>query len=129
MLRQKSHEFRQFGHFFDGNDVTQVARQNRGEVGAQPILTPPFGLTADRLRKPTLQDELDQIITDDCIPLAVKRSVEQAFQKGGRPAFYLGSGLASGSIWMVSICPAKLSAICGKVSTCAEPVSRKRPGR
>ncbi len=62
------------------------------------------------------------MIIDDRVPLALQVSLEETLQKVG---FRLSiSAFASGSIRMVSIRPARLSATRGSVSTFAEPVSR-----
>ena len=90
VLGQQPHEFRKLGQLLNVGDVAQIARQDRREIGSQPILPPSLIVAADRLRKPAEQDELDQIVADDRVPLALGLSFEEALEEGRRPAFDLG---------------------------------------
>jgi hypothetical protein len=68
---QQTHEFREFCQLLDLGDVAEIAGQDRGEIRTRPVLTPPFAVTADRFGVAAAQNELDQIVTDDRIFVAL----------------------------------------------------------
>ena len=80
-MRQR---LRKLGQFLNIGDVAQIAGQDRREIGSQPVLPPSLIFAADRLRKSSEQDELDQIVADDRVPLALELSFEEALEEGRR---------------------------------------------
>ena len=55
-------------------------------------MPPPLAFAADRLGKASEQDELDKIIADDRVSLALDLPLEEALQEGRCPAFDLSPG-------------------------------------
>ena len=92
MLRQQANEFRQLGQLLDLGDVSEIAGQNRRQIGPRPILPPPFAVTADRLGKASKQGELDEVIANNRLTVPLKFPREQTLQKGRRLACYFRPG-------------------------------------
>ncbi len=61
------------------------------DLGSRPILPPSLAFTGHRFGKPTKQNDMDEIVTDNRFALILRLPFEEALQKARCPPLNLGS--------------------------------------